>query len=479
MTQDVRMTRETPVRHPVREAPRLLVDSSLPLVYPFTMSFPIKVNASTRLKVEIHLHEFFLGDRIRQCWTYITTGLAQYDQHEMCLSLLLEDGDRADEFPRTPVRIFQLLEKHAAEGRIVDIADATKLGKRGFFGFEALYFLPAIQYDGLPCLDQHLALILVHQAEHDFAKRYGFTRLMTRMGKFCSTFPYPTWNTRKRPSLFVEGHREDTVLNHAHVIQAHGLLASLNGDIVELSVEQSLNDEALVCLGEITRDRPVVFQTGLSLDASACLCWEPGQENTGAYTAPDGVNRISSAFILFEPASVQVGSILEDGFAFTLSDISVKSLLNTFRTRGKCDLPDFHGLKLTIRHCAGNEPTVSAPAYRHLAGWKELHVRKRKVSRVEVKDVSTNARNRVASGQLGEYVNAVESFLETTLADESDHFTLTIRVVLARQQTRYEVMADIELNPDFIEFIQAGLRNIKPCYTSSPLTFDLVFEVNA
>ena len=98
------------------------------------------------LEVDIHLHEFFLGDRHRKCWTYLTTGLAKCGQKEMSLSLLLEEDDDENEFPKTPIKIFQLLEKYARDGKTVDIADATKLGKTGLFGFTALDYLPAIHY---------------------------------------------------------------------------------------------------------------------------------------------------------------------------------------------------------------------------------------------------------------------------------------------------------------------------------------------
>ncbi len=130
------------------------------------MPFPINLNASTDLKVDIHLHEFFLGDRQRECWTYLTTGLTRYGQKEMSLSLLMEDDDDENEFPKTPIKIFQLLENYARDGNIVDIADATKLGKTGLFGFTALYYLPAIHYEGLPDCDNYLALMLVHQTEY-------------------------------------------------------------------------------------------------------------------------------------------------------------------------------------------------------------------------------------------------------------------------------------------------------------------------
>ncbi|HAK51875.1 MAG TPA: hypothetical protein DCM54_08235 [Gammaproteobacteria bacterium] len=63
----------------------------------------------------------------------------------MALSLLLEDEDEPDDFPRTPIKIFQLLGDYAKQGRTVTAGEATKLGTTGLFGFRVLFYLPAIQ----------------------------------------------------------------------------------------------------------------------------------------------------------------------------------------------------------------------------------------------------------------------------------------------------------------------------------------------
>ena len=148
------------------------------------MPLPLKLNSTSNLEVSIQLHEFCLGDRQRKCWTYLTTGLAKYGQKEMSLSLLLEDDDDEHEFPKTPIKIFQLLESHARDGKTVGIADATKLGKTGLFGFTALYYLPAIHYQGLPDCYIHLSLLLLLHAEYDFVNRHGVTRLRSRSRQF-------------------------------------------------------------------------------------------------------------------------------------------------------------------------------------------------------------------------------------------------------------------------------------------------------
>lgn len=458
------------------------------------MSFPLKLNASTDLEVDIHLHEFFLGDRQRECWTYLTTGLAKYGQKEMSLSLLMEDDDDENEFPKTPIKIFQLLEKYARDGKIVDIADATKLGKTGLFGFTALYYMPAIHYEGLPDCDNYLALMLVHQTEYEFAKRYGFTRLLSRIGKFCSSFPYPTWNTRRRPSLFKPDHREDSVLNEIDLLHLKGTQAELVHDVVLLTLHTSNKHRLAQYLDRLaSQNKAFALQTSLPLTANACLYWEPGQTRPGAYTAPDEVTRIGAAFIIFESTKTSSSRLIEDGFLFSLSRQTLSRLRTSCGSTRNSGVIESSGMRLSLqwRQDSGDDPQPAIP-YQHQAGWTELAASvnenpahepvDKPVEKIRLKsvtDVSTNASDKVNSEHLRHYVETIQTFLLSSMLEETEELNLTIRVAIHNNTASYEINANIELNPEFVAFIAKGLEQLRPCQASVPVTFDLVFTINS
>jgi hypothetical protein len=455
------------------------------LVYDFSMSFPLKLNASADLVVDIHLHEFFLGDRQRECWTYLTTGLTRYGQKEMSLSLLLEDDDDGEKYPKTPIRIFQLLENHARDGKIVDVADATKLGKTGLFGFTALYYLPAIHYEGLPVCDNHLALMLVHQAEYQFARQYGFTRLLSRIGKFCSSFPYPTWNTRRRPSLFRADHREDSMLNDVDLVLLKGLKAELVGDVVLLVIQTSHKRRLEQYLDQLhTENKAFTLQTSLPLTANACLYWEPEQADPGAYTAPDEVTRIGAAFVMFERANSSSGRIAEDGFLFSLSSQSLNRLMASCGSDEVSGIVDSSGLKLSFDWRSNSDDPHPAIPYQPRAGWTDLSdgVTEKSPDKIRLESVTHNSRNtsdRLDSDHLQHYVEAIRLFLLSSMLDESEALRLMIGVNISDGTANFTVNANMDLNPDFIEFMVAGLGQIQPCPAPVPVSFDLIFTVNS
>tara|TARA_B100001964_G_scaffold200537_1_gene227577 strand:- start:349 stop:1704 length:1356 start_codon:yes stop_codon:yes gene_type:complete len=451
------------------------------------MSFPLKIDVSANLVVDIHLHEFYLGDRERKCWTYLTTGMVESGQQEMSLSLLMEDDDDENTYPKTPIKIFALLENYAQDGKVVDIADATRLGKKELFGYTALYYLPAIQYEGLPDCQNHLALVLVHQAEYEFAKRYGFTRLLSRIGKFCSCFPYPTWNTRRRPSLFAPDLREDSVLNEHDLIPLNGMQAELIEEVVHLTLHTSDQYRLTRCLENLAgQDSSFALQTGLSLTANACLFWEPGQANPGAYTAPDEVTRIGAAFIIFEAAETSSGRLVEDGFLFSLSKEDLKILANCCKMRTNSGILESSGLNLCVQWGEeGFDAPQTAVAYHHLAGWTELasgadtESQEKRIALKSIVNISANARYKINTRQLDRYVEDIQAFLLSSMSEESEELLLTIRIDIQNNFASYEISADIELNPDFKSYMIKGLSKLRPCAASMPVIFDLVFTINA
>ena len=450
------------------------------------MPFPLKLNASPDLIVNIHLHEFFLGDRQRQCWTYLTTGLAAYGQKEMSLSLLLEDDDSESEFPRTPIKIFQLLENHARGGKIVEVADATKLGKTGLFGFTALYYLPAIQYEGLPDCDNHLALMLVHQAEYEFAKRYGFTRLLSRIGKFCSSFPYPSWNTRRRPSLFKPGHREESVLNEIELHVLKAAHAELLDGVALLRLQTTDGQRLVQYLQQlVSQNKTFALQTTLSLAANACLSWEPGQTNPGAYTSPDEVTRIGAAFIMFEMAEATSGRLMEDGFLISLTDHSINRIISDCESTSDSGILESPGIRLHLQwHKQDDGYVQPVVAYEHRAGWTDLkHTSNEppadKITLKSITDISANASEKVNREHLAKYVDEIQAFLLSSMREEAEELTLTIRVKIQNNTATYDISADIELDPEFTTYMATGLSRLNPCRASLAVTFDFVFCINS
>ncbi len=449
------------------------------------MRFPIGVNASDQLRIDIHLHTFFLGDRQRRCWTYITQGLVKHGQQELALSLLLEDGDSADAFPKTPIKIFQLIENYAADGKIVKAMDATRLGKTGLFGFTALYYLPSIQFDGLTDLTNHLAMMLVHQPEYEFARRYGFTRLLSRIGKYCSSFPYPTWNTRLRPTLYPAHYAETTVLESfkdQHPITAQAAITRLH---LHISVNLSDSKKFTEQLDQLMQTgKPMLLRTGLTQNVNASLYWEPGQTVSGAYTAPDQATIFGLSFVIFRRAILSTAHQTEDGITVYLSAGAGQALRDT-RLQGKETVTqDIDPLSFSIAWNDDIDPashklsqTAAPRAYEHQAGWAEIELPQQKI---RLASVVTRDQTQVAGKEiaLSHCMRLIQDFLRSSMEEESASFTLTICMETDDGQASFQVSSDIDLNQAFCRFIEQGLLNLEGANNHSYADFVARFQVN-
>lgn len=498
------------------------------------MRFPLSANLDDDLKVVIQLHEFYLGDRDRQCWTYVTQGLAKYGQQEMSLSLLVDDGADPESFPKTPVRMFQLLANRARANKKIRHGDATKLGQKGIFSFPCAFYVPAIQYPDIPELDDTLALILVHQNEYDYARRYGITRFMARLGRFCSSFPYPTWNTQRRPSLFMGDVEEASLLNdlpvkalpHSYVHQLSDVLQlQLHKDDVKAALEsisQATSDEA-------TPDEPSVLSTAFSSRCDAGLYWQEGQDGPGAYAAPEAQSdMIGGSFVAISQNDTTGFEVQEDGFALALNAKQITDLtaaMDKFEgfecqlgeqkfvlesmaplgsigslegVEGVEDLDGVDGVDGAKN--AETHARQRARLYEPVAVWRSLKedsapivaeatpaaIEKPSEQPVPIVRAGrfinlTGEKSlieRVETEALKDYIHRIEQTLRGAMSDEVETFTFDVTLTVYPASAKIELSHVADLNPEFIAFVEQTVMSLTPCSVTSQIRIRIPFSVN-
>jgi hypothetical protein len=400
------------------------------------LSFPIIVNVSEDLEITVHLHDFFLGDRNRQCWTYVTRGLQQFGQQELTLSLLLEDEDVASEVPKTPLRIFSLLAGYARQGHLVKQGTATRLGKTGLFGFTELYYLPSIQYESLPPLDDHLALILVHSTEHEFARRYGLGRLISRIARYCSCFPYATWNSRQRPSFIDENLVEETVLNQ---------------EAAERGIDNILLHKTALTIpvlpGAIGGEDDVVLLCSPNGSAESSLHWKaPG--NTSCLTNTTTPQSSAVSFVLVTTGELSYMTLLEDGVLLSLNS-NDRRQFNDGHLPSRAFLSNSAEPVATPLHYQSGA-ALSAPL---LAEQILLDERHGNTYLTSLRMISVPLdRHR----QLTSLAAEAQQKLVEAMSEETSQFSL--EMVLAVDSM--EVQATIELNPEFVSFLKSTMADL-------------------
>ncbi len=453
------------------------------------MSFPISVNLDESLKVEIHLHQLYLGDRDRYCWTYLTRGMQTHQQSEMCLSLLVDDEGNTEDFPKTPIKMFQLLAERTRSGRTVVSGDSTRLGQKGIFGFPSLFYVPSIQYKGLPSVDKYLGLILVHQQEYDYVRQYGLTRFLSRLGKFCSSFPYPTWNTPARPSLFPTNTRELSILSDASHVLADYSYAHQLDSVLQLQLHQKDAGQVQKALAGLQEDQVAVINTAFSPRCDASLYWQEGQEFPGAYAAPEATTgMLGGSFVSLGFSQLAELSIEEDGFSVVFTEGDWKALCQAINNEEsyETELPEGRRFVLDYIDVSARP---KARSYEPVAVWKNL--KQPDAAEVPVttplnvragafKNLSGAASlaERVSQVELLAYIERVEAALSAAMSEESDSFVLELELKIMPDQVKVRPFSNIELNPEFEAFITGVVQKIEACPVTSQILIRVPFHIN-
>ena len=453
------------------------------------MNFPVNASLDESLKVEIHLHQLYLGDRDRYCWTYLTRGMKTHQQREMCLSLLVDDEGDIEDFPKTPIKMFQLLAERTRSTRIVVSGDSTRLGQKGIFGFPSLFYVPSIQYEGLPSVDEYLSLILVHQVEYDYARQYGLTRFLSRLGKFCSSFPYPTWNTPVRPSLFSSTTQELSILSNASHVLADYSYAHQLGSVLQLQLHQKDAEQVQKALTGLQQNQVAVINTAFSPRCDASLYWQEGQEFPGAYAAPEATTgMLGGSFVSLGFSQLAELSIEEDGFSVVFSEPDWDSLCQAISNEESYEtgLPD--GRRFMLDYVDVTAASSARP-YEPVAVWKNLEQPATKTTR-EPSQVNVRAgiydnlsgaaslAERVNHAELLAYIGRIEATIGDAMTEETDSFMLELELTITPDQVNVCLLSDIDLNPDFEAFITGTVQKIDPCPVASQIQIRVPFHIN-
>lgn len=461
------------------------------------MPFPLVTKLDSSLAVEVHLHEFYLGDRDRRCWTYLTRGRSEHGQRELALSLLIDDDGDANDVPKTPFKLFQLLSERSAGGNHVNYGDSTKLGNRGIFGFPGLFYVPAIQFQTLPNLDEYLALVLVHEEEYNYASQYGLTRFLSRLGRFCSSFPYPTWNTRARPSLFPDNIRELSMLADAsHVLLEHSHVHQL-GDILQLQLHQSDADKALHAMDNLDDDQVAILNTAFSPRCNASLYWQEGQDGPGAYAAPEAdTGMIGGSFLSLCHSDECDVSIIEDGYSINLRSTQWHQLRKAIEhsRAAEFDLGDSQRFVVDFVDVAARpraRPYQAVAVWRHIDTTEfsaELPAEEPAGKPAATAEVTMGAfinltgekslTQRVDQAALQDYFRRIHATLSEALSAERDSLEFDLELTVYPERIESRLIAHEELNPDFINFIDVTVHGIRTCPVTSQIRVRLPFHIN-
>ncbi|UQA61825.1 hypothetical protein [Polyangium aurulentum] len=397
-----------------------------------------------KLVVNIFAHTIEAPDGPVRCWSYVSDGLWALGQKEIVFTVRRRKGEPKGAYPRDLLRIHGLVHELAGEGRLVDVGDTSSfrgaglLGRSDFLG--VLYTQPQL-LPGVHIEAPWLQALILTEGEHAVAQQFGVVRLMATLGKRYRYFPTAPWVDRDRSELCSPDDMKASFLAkvprqclYAASVRQESRKASAEeeherqGGIVDRTI--TLSEQRVVlrlrpgaaarlkkAMADLPADAAIALLVGPDPSSSACLAWEPGQEQPSAITAPGVMGEcIAGNFIVFVPAQEEDGAMpIEDGFAVFLRDETwqrIREALNGGRPFSLAAAGE-EKLGLEIVWAPELDPDFADPVESHMPGGGAAfggHVASSEpvyMKSIALLTVTSVLERRVESMPLSEYMKAI------------------------------------------------------------------------
>jgi hypothetical protein len=200
-------------------------------------------------------------------------------------------------------------------------------------------FTRASRIEGVPLRAHGLHAVVIHRDELALARSCGPRRVLARLARASRHAPFPVWWNAERPPVL---HPDDATSALSPV--ARMTLSGVTAAMTDGAVSLALSPRGALVLREALRphgDAPFALLVDAPPEADAFLVWEPGQAGPSAALCSGSEGRaVAGNFVHFAPGALaDHGALLEDGFAFQLTDSAWSSLRASLDAQTPFSLP--------------------------------------------------------------------------------------------------------------------------------------------
>jgi hypothetical protein len=446
-------------------------------------SAPVNVDVVPgRLSVRVHAHDLATQQARIPCWSYVTDGLAAYDQAEIVFTLRREPGEAAERFPDPPFRLFAAIHELAERGQRITAGGQTEFGDARLFDHHVLY-APAQSLSGVPLPPRCLTALLVTADELRAVRTFGPTRVLARMGQAATHYPFPPWVDRRRRGVTMDRTFEASALAKLPRASAQDVRATLHGDRIVVGALRAEPPVWQDRLAQLPDGVPLALLTALDPTANGCLVWVPGQKEPEAII-PTGsdASRVCGCFLaLFADQPANTGKILEDGFAMQLTAEAWQALRRALIEGEELTLPGTDGMSLALTW--RDEDEVGRSDGDGDAGWQAdppgPPARPGKVALGPVRLLTSEAElaERASAEQLGAFCRELQGCVERVLPDRDEPLELRLQVICRPRSHRVGLSHKGDASEDLLDALIAALEEIPTLPVRGEVSFEVELSV--
>ena len=280
-----------------------------------------------QLTVLVHFHDVETVDGPVRCWTYVTDGYWAAGHPELSFTLRLAPGENPYGLPEPPLRLFHDFFGKIGQGQRVLPGERLEMAADGFLGLAGLALVRPYPLPGITLSAPTLATIGLGPVELEAVQQLGITRVLARLGKRYSSFPYPLWTDRGRPQLDLDRDLEKSALTYLPTASIPNLFTSFADGTILLRGLLPATRFLRARLSALPEGERFALLTEYDLSADSQLVWEPDNTITNLSHAQATGSRIGAGFCVLIPGREwDEGQRVEDGYAMLLTAESWQAL---------------------------------------------------------------------------------------------------------------------------------------------------------
>lgn len=243
------------------------------------------------------------GAKNSRAWSFLTKGLKTFGQPEIIITVLQRPGDTDTGFVEDPLKFLAMIPELAKAGKIVGPGSQTRLGGKHFISpqFTGLVYGIPQSFKDVPMEPDTIAGIPVTAEELAVYQISGPSRILARLARLSTFFPYPTWCDRDRKSVFsaddVETIKGEPINQAASTVLFDATLL-VEGKNVKLRVPPLARAKLAAVLGKLPGDVPLILSLGFDSDVNAFLVWST-KENLAVGPNGSDISKVGGSFIEF------------------------------------------------------------------------------------------------------------------------------------------------------------------------------------
>lgn len=284
------------------------------------------------VQVAVHKIPKSMNNNSSSALSFLTRGMVNQNQQELFFVLKTNQVGIHD-VPQEPLYFFEQVYALAKKGQIAREGSFTQFGEKDLWGWKGIVYAKAPIHLQLEVPDNCLSMILLNIEEVKAVQTFGYTRVLSMLGKQARYYPFPYWTDHYRENLLIKEVTPNSILSHTRRLVLPEANATLIDNHLYLKIDKTCDID--LSAEKFTYEMPIAVIPSLDQAADSCLTWSFDPKKPEAITLPNSKGAVMGGcmVVLLAKQQENIAKISEDGFLILLKNETWDDFWQAFKEK--------------------------------------------------------------------------------------------------------------------------------------------------